>query len=189
MAEKKTADDLAFEKAKIDHQTGQTLEVERQKAEWAARIEFMKAQSALSLAYIQSFREYGATTLRSIFLINGGAIVSLLAFMASSARSEKATALSPSAFVCPFLFFVAGLLLTILASFAGFLNFRAFYGSTAHEGNLAENVVGHDGRWPEGKVSQAFLGWTNGIAIACGFAALFAFVAGCILTSVAFARA
>jgi hypothetical protein len=69
-------------------------------------------------------KEYGAITLRGLFLINGGAIISILTLIGSLLQNPNGLKLSELLFESIW-FFALGLIATILATGIGYVNFQA----------------------------------------------------------------
>lgn len=94
-------------------------------------------------------KEYGFSTIKSLILINGGALIALLSFLAASDVRENLSEISSinylySCFFC----YVAGLLLSIVAGGAGYFNFQFAALTLPFPDELSEFVrTGNKGAW------------------------------------------
>lgn len=111
----------------------------------------------------QSIREYGIMILKSLLLLNGGAILAIFGLIGAAIGREQPDAnLEPRDFIWAFAAYAAGLVLVILGMITGFFNWQY----AAQENYRAVTK-------------------TYRVAVAFGFAALFAFIGGCVAVYVA----
>lgn len=130
------------------------------------------AEATARLSYSIGFAQSG---LQALTLINGGALVALFSFVASS----SVVAFDLAALWRAFGFFAAGLVLNILAYLGAHLSQDRFYIVAQYlawnaQDTLAEADASHDPMPPykAGSIAQM-------AAILCAILALAAFIAGC----------
>ena len=79
--------------------------------------------------------------LRNVFLLNAGALVSLIAFMGSIADASDKAAFGPKDFLVGFSFFVAGLALAVGSMLLAYINLQFHAQSNADAGALANAIM------------------------------------------------
>ena len=116
----------------------------------------------------QGMLEYGRSTIRSLFLLNAGAIVALLAFLSAVIEfSDDRGSAAP--FVPGLWAFIVGLSFAVLALFSVYWNFM-----TAYQNPLTQDA-------------NQTLGWTQCVATVCGGLSGLSFLGGAALISSAIA--
>jgi len=165
--------DLARERElkKLDHEHDEHMK--RMEQEWALRRDAM-----------QFTKDYGLFTLRSCLLLNGGAILAMLAFIGNLYGHATAT---PSLELHDFNYaiglFGLGLVATVVASICGYLNFLAA------QRQLSDSFALLKARSTTGMAAPNYAGKsTRNGAFVFGIASLALFVSGvisviCILSS------
>ena len=73
---------------------------------------------------IEHSKDYGAATIRSLILINGGAIIALLTFI-SSARENNRYFVDVFYLKCSIALFLAAIILAVIAGALGYFNFQS----------------------------------------------------------------
>jgi hypothetical protein len=132
---------------------------------------------------LQFIKEFGLFTLRACLVLNGGAILSLLAFIGNVYGRAGETGLKLQDFTLAFSLFAAGLVATVLSSICGYFNFvewqRRQFGMSwfAQFGSMNGN--------PLPDPSSPVIVLTRILAAALAFLALAFFVGGVVaVTSV-----
>ncbi|CAH1649606.1 hypothetical protein [Chelatococcus asaccharovorans] len=152
-----------------------------------ARKEYARQVLEYALLHHRHLKEYGQACLRSLFILNGGAIVSLLALV-GSLLSRSGVAFQPSAFVPAFIYFASGIGLSILSMFTAYLNYGFHQWGQADPGRLANNIYHPSEEWPHDFTPQLGIkiSCTFFIAVALGVGSLGAFGCGCFEVAKAF---
>lgn len=168
---KKTIDQINLEKEKLDR--SQAFE---------ARKEYARQTHDYSLQYEKHLKEYGQLTLRTIFLLNGGAILALLTFIGGTiGKSTGTTTLAPALFVAPFGKYVAGLVCTVISMLLAYVNYSFHHERTAQPGDLANNMLRPQESWPgnhsKGNSYGTNASWIFALIFGAGAVAFFAW--GC----------
>lgn len=147
----------------------------------AAATKYAEMVSANDTLARQNSFQYGKMTLQSIFLLNGGALVSLLAFMGNVASSE-ATRLTPKDFLVGFIFYVLGLICVVFAMLLAYFNYMHLSRDHSDPGALSNSIIKLEGTWPTNstdentsRISGSFYG-----AIILGILSVVAFLAGSV---------
>ena len=140
------------------------------------RMKCMEQEWALRRDAMQFTKDYGLFTLRSCLLLNGGAILAMLAFIGNLYGHTTAT---PSLKLHDFNYaiglFVLGLVATVVASICGYLNFLAA------QGRLSDSFALLKARSANGMATPNYGGkWTRNGAFGFGIASLALFMAGVI---------
>ena len=172
-----------FQAAKFDRE--QALEKEKLDRQHAfdARGEYARQVLEYSLQFERHLKEYGQFALRSIFLLNGGAILALLTFIGSSiGKSSGPAQVTPSLFVCAFLLYGAGLVACTISITCAYINYMGHHNSRADPGALANNMVAAQPTWPGNFTSfnNRLVSWSWKVAFFFGVAALIFFTVGCV---------
>lgn len=151
----------------------------------AAATQYAEMVSANDTLARQNSFQYGKMTLQSIFLLNGGALVSLLAFMGNVASSD-ATKLDASDFLVGFSFYVAGLVFAVLAMLFSYFNYMHLSRDHSDPGALSNSIIALEGKWPtnstkenSSKISRSYYA-----ALTFGVASVLSFIFGSV--SIAF---
>lgn len=138
-----------FQAAKLEQE--QALEkqkIDRQHA-FDARKEYARHVLEYSLQFERHLKEYGQLALRSVFLLNGGAILALLTFIGSSiGKSVGTTHVTPSLFMGAFLYYGAGLVMCVVSITCAYINYTGHHQSRADPGALANNMITAQANWP-----------------------------------------
>jgi hypothetical protein len=174
----KLADEQTFEREKIDrthkHEAGK--EYARQILEY-------------TLQHDRHLKDYGQMALRSVFLLNGGAIIALLTFIGSaSGKTIGASVIAPALFVVAFSFFSAGLVCAVISITSAYLNYMGHKHVNADPGWLANNIIAQQEKWPGNhSVSNSrFINWTWHVALFTGIVSLTMFGIGCYKVAAVF---
>jgi hypothetical protein len=147
----------------------------------AAATQYAEMISANDTLARQNSFQYGKMTLQSIFLLNGGALISLLAFMGNVASSE-ATRLVPRNFLVGFCFYVAGLVLVVFSMLLAYFNYMHLARDHSDPGALSNSMILLEGTWPTNSTDEntsRISGSFNG-AIILGIGSVLAFIAGSV---------
>jgi hypothetical protein len=146
----------------------------------AAAIEYARQIHDRLLHSISSSKEYGVMGLRSLFLLNGGAIIAILTLIGTVLDEGQSNArLTPASFVPAFQAFGMGLVFAVIAMLCGYFNFQ-FHGQIyAGPAELAQNIIKLE-TWPSDYTEQKgrWISWTLWIAVVCGVLSLAAFFVG-----------
>lgn len=145
----------------------------------AARTEYAKFEAEAARVHLAATKEYGILCLKNLFLLNGGALVAMLAFVGNVAEKHAAIDLKAQTIVNASACFVGGLVCTVVGAFCGYLNFQAHVDETAGHGHLANFIVKTEGQYPIGRRHPIFIPVTAWVAVVAGVAALGFFMAGC----------
>jgi hypothetical protein len=154
--------------------------------ERTANVEFARQEGERALQFDRHNVGYAQLALRSVFLANGGAVVSTLALI--GALSGRKPDVSPAAFVTPFSWFGVGLFLTLGAMLFAFLNYRIASGIPAEPQKLAQHIITPRDHWPSDYSPDAHRrhGGSYGLALGAAIGALVCFALGCITLGGAF---
>jgi hypothetical protein len=134
-------------------------------------------------------RDFGLAGLRLLFLLNGGAIIGLLAFLGSLLGKDQlktevaitfARALRPS-----FLCFVAGLASTALVALFAYLNW-GFIAGIYHNPAQAHAWLQNKGAETTIAWNSRLIGSTAFLSVGAAIVALVLFLAGCLYVARAF---
>jgi hypothetical protein len=178
-----------FQSAKFDRE--QALEKEKLDREhlFESRKEYARQVLEYALQFDRHLKEYGQLALRSIFLLNGGAVLALLTFIGSSiGKSVGSTSVLPSMFVSAFVLYCAGLVACAISMTFAYLNYMGHHNSRADPGALANNMIAQREKWP-GNFSVGnirLISWSWKLAFLFGLTALVLFAAGCIKVAYVF---
>jgi hypothetical protein len=160
-----------FQAAK--HQMDQALEKEKldRQHQFDARKEYARQVLEIRQQFDRHLKDYGQTALRSVFLLNGAAILALLTFIGSSiGKSVEGIAISPALFVPAFVKYSVGLLLTAIAMICAYFNYAGLHAGYADPGALANNMTTPQPIWP-GNFSpknNRLVNWSRWLAIVLG---------------------
>jgi hypothetical protein len=149
-----------------------------------AATEYARMVSAHQLQSQQFMKDYGQMAVRSLFLLNGGALVSLITFMGSSSQFTFSypDELVPTNLVQGFPWFLFGLIFAVVMMFMAFVNFGEIADSYADFGSLSNAIVELKEAWPhdfsDGKSN--LIRWTYRGAVTAGVLSLLSFFAGCL---------
>jgi len=148
---------------KLDHEHDEHMK--RMEQEWALRRDA-----------VQFTKDYGLFTLRSCLLLNGGAILAMLAFIGNLyGRTSATPSLTLHDFNYAIGLFGLGLVATVVASICGYLNFLAT------QRRLSDSFALLKARSASGMATPDYGGkWTRNGAFGFGIASLALFVAGVI---------
>jgi hypothetical protein len=157
---------------KLDHEHDEYMK--RMEQEWALRRDAM-----------QFTKDYGLFTLRSCLVLNGGAILAMLAFIGNLYGHTTTTSSYPKLhdFSRAIAIFGLGLVATVIASICGYFNFLAA------QRRLSDSFTLLKARSAMGMATPDYGGkWTRTGATGFGVAALVLFMAGvtcviCVLSS------
>lgn len=186
----KLSPEQRFELAKIEIEHSFARQVSDRQHHFESRKEYARQVLEYSLQYERHLKDYGQMALRSLFLLNGGAMVALLAFLGSSVgKSVGATQISPSQFVWPFSYFAGALVAVTLSMTFAYFNYVGHHGVRADPGALANNMIAMQDKWP-GNFTDGYIrltNWSFRCAFFFGVVALGLFITGCILVAKVFA--
>lgn len=174
----KLADELTFEREKIDRQT-----------KLQAGNEYARQILEYALQHDRHLKDYGQMALRSVFLLNGGAIIALLTFIGSvTGKQVSGITIKPASFVFAFSCFAAGLICAVLSMTFSYLNYMGHKHTIADPGSLANNMIAQQGAWPSRLTvgTSRFVNWTWKLALLVGIAAIILFALGCIQVGLVF---
>ncbi|MET3991635.1 anti-sigma-K factor RskA [Bradyrhizobium sp. S3.9.2] len=154
------------------------------------RLEFAKQKATAAAAAEASFKEYGLQTLKWLFLLNAGAIVAVLAYIAGKYPSTK-QATSVLWAIWPF---VAGCIGVTAAGGISFFNFSYLAGTHPTQESLNNFLNSTETEWPAGHMQksgetradffrrqQKVINGTRSAAIVVALAAAIFFVIGVAL--------
>ena len=156
-----------------------------------AAIEFARMKAAEDQQHKNFMKDYGYLAVRSVFLLHGGALVSLIAFMGSIADgSVGGAAFQPADFMLGFSAFVAGLFFVMLTMIFAYLNYQVFSSTVADPGALANAIIELKGMWPHVSASETEKNIMNtyNAAWGTGIVSMICFLVGCGLTMAAFSK-
>ena len=121
-------------------------------------------------------KEFGAVVVKSLLLINGGAIIAILSFVSNSKMDEQLkNAAYASNMLYTITFFVAGLILAIATAAVGYINFQYLTYKLPDPSELSNFVRNGDrSGWGDGRWDTH----TARFAVLLAFASAVAFVAG-----------
>ncbi len=180
-----------FQAAKLDKEQALQKEIIDKQRVFEAGKEYARQVSAAVLQYDAHLKEYGQLALRSVFLLNGGAILALLTLIGSSiGKSVGTTPILPSAFVSAFLFFAAGLLSCVGSMTFAYLNYTGHRSVGAGPGDLANNMIAQQPKWPGNYQSGKLrlISWSWKIALVLGISSLALFCGGCLEVAAVFSK-
>jgi hypothetical protein len=171
-----------FEEMKLRHEAYLAEMARRQ----AAATQYAIMVSASDTLARQNSFQYGKMTLQSIFLLNGGALISLLAFMGSVAKSTD-NHLQPQDFVQGFSFYVVGLVLVVLSMLFAYFNYLHLALDHSDPGGLSNAIIKLEEEWPNrateensSRISGSYYG-----AIVLGVLSLISFLIGSVSIAIA----
>lgn len=144
-------------------QAEQAFEREKMQREerFMARHEYARQLHAERLQFERNFKEYGQLALRSVFVLNAGAIVVLLAFVGSSiSRSTGGMAVAPALFKPSIAYFSIGLGCVVAALIVAYANYQIQFWVLAQPAHLTNNMMVKNPEWPR-MLSKRKLWWTN----------------------------
>lgn len=149
-----------------------------------AATEYARMVSAHQLQAQQFMKDYGQMAVRSLFLLNGGAIVSLITFMGSTSQFtfDYPVELVPTNLVQGFPWFLFGLFFAVLMMFMAYVNFRKIAECHADFGSLSNAIIELKEAWPHDSSDDKskFIHWTYLSAVVAGVCSLLSFLAGCL---------
>ena len=174
----KLGDEHAFEREKVDRQT-----------KLQAGTEYARQILEYALQHDRHLKDYGQMALRSVFLLNGGAIIALLTFSGSvTGKQVSDITIKPASFVVAFSCFAVGLVCAVLAMTFAYLNYMGHKHTTADPGALANNMIAQKDTWPSNLSvgNSRFVNWTWRCALIVGIAAIVFFGLGCFQVGLVF---
>jgi hypothetical protein len=134
------------------------------------------------LQHDRHLKDYGQMALRSVFLLNGGAIIAILTFIGATAGKTVAnTVVVPASFIPAFMCYAVGLLCATISMTFAYLNYLGHKNSRADPGALANNMMKLQKVWPANiSVSNTrLIDWTWYFALISGVGAIILFGFGC----------
>jgi hypothetical protein len=145
-----------------------------------AAIEYARMVAARDSSHRQYSKEYGVMAVRSLILLNGGALISLVAFAGNTVEKSNVV---PN-FGWPVGFFVFGLISAVIAMALSFWNFMRASQTNADFGSLVNAIV-HLKEWPhEGdEAAERDLRNSYNFAVFSCFVSLAFFAIGCALAA------
>jgi hypothetical protein len=155
-----------------------------------ARKEYARQVHDYTLQYEKHLKEWGQTALRTIFLLNGGAIIALLTFIGGTiGKSTGTTSVFPALFVPAFHKYVFGLGCTALSMVCAYINY-SYHQTTASPGDLVSFMVRPQEKWPGNSTTWNRFGMRGSwmLALVCGTGALGFFMWGCFEVAGVFER-
>lgn len=161
----------ALERQKLDRQHG-----------FEARKEYARQGLEYVLAFQNHLKEYAQLALRSIFLMNGVALVGLLSFIGTSAgKNIGQLTVFPALFVPAFWKFALGLISTVLSMFFAYLNYMFHQSVEARPGDLANNMITPQPIWPINfsDSSERRINATHFLGVTFGLLGGLLFILGC----------
>jgi hypothetical protein len=177
---KKQELDRALEREKLERQQG-----------FEARKEYSRQVLEYVLSHQRNLKEYGQMCLRSLFLMNGAAVIGLLSFMGTASGKPIGTVIvTPSMFVPAFWKFGLGLVATLFSMLFAYYNYIYHDAIQAGPGELANNMVKPTDKWPGNytKSNTRRVSWTQALAVLFGIIALVLFLWGCEQAARSFGR-
>ena len=152
----------------------------------AAATQYAEMVSANDASARQNSFQYGKMTLQSIFLLNGGALVSLLAFMGNVASSD-ATRLVPRDFLVGFCFYVAGLILVVLSMLFAYFNYMHLADGHSDPGALSNSIIALEDKWATNSTTEnsSRILWSYRAALWLGVLSVVSFLFGSISIAIA----
>jgi hypothetical protein len=174
--------DQVFELQKLAAEQAFERERIQREERYNARHEFARQIHAERLQFERNFKEYGQLTLRSVFVLNAGSVVVLLAFIGSmlGRSSPISYHIAPALFAPAFARFACGLCLVVIASAVAYCNYQAQYWVLAQPVTLANNMMAENKEWPRAfsKTRLYFINATWVVSMACAIASVGCFVWG-----------
>lgn len=156
----------------------------------AAAVEYARMVQERAMLSLSASKEYAVMGLRSVVLLNGGAIIALLTLVGAVVGKPDAwgQTLSPASFVPAFEAFGAGLILAVLAMVIGYFNFQVHLLAHAKPSALANHILKSESEWPSDLNTRRVrkINWTLWVAVAFGIASLGAFFVGGLLVRCVF---
>ena len=177
-----------------EKQSDADTRIEKWKMDYAAAVEgrkeYAKQIGELDRLAQSAFKDIGAGTVRYLFLLNGGAMIALLAFVSSIITKGGQSVFTTAEMVPAFAFFVGGLAFAVATSFLTYLNFRYLSESYAHPGALANWITSAAGKneYPTGETRDRHFWWTTILGIGTGWGSALCFVTGCATVGFVFLR-
>lgn len=148
---------LWLERVGIEHLNEMAI-VER-KEYLEGRLEYAKQIHAERLQFERNFKDYGQLALRTMFLLNAGSLVFLLAFIGSTlGKSVGNLALTPAMFKLSFIYFVGGVVSVACALIFAYWNYHTQFWMLAQAPQLANNIMQGTKEWP-----RAYTKWKHRI--------------------------
>lgn len=162
---------------KIDHER----EMHDRETRRLASTEYARMVASQDSKQVQYAKEYGITAVRSLFLLNGGALVSLIAF----AGNAIGKGINFSSIGWPVTFFLFGLMFSVIAMAISFWNFSRASQINADFGALANSIINSKDNWPINLDENAMgdMRKSYNFAISACFLSLICFGFGCGLAS------
>jgi hypothetical protein len=155
-----------------------------------AAVEYARIVHERFLYEVQASKDYGVMSLRSMFLLNGGAIIALLTLAGTILDDPAATRTDfiPTRFVAAFQAYVMGLVLAVLGMISGYFNFQLIAMTRAEPGDLANNIIQLAGTWPHDYKASVLwkIRGTLYFAVFVGLLSMLAFLWGCYLARTVF---
>jgi hypothetical protein len=148
----------------------------------AAAVEYARMIHERTIQSLTASKDYAVFGLRSILLLNGGAIIAILTLIGAAIGTSNAEAstLSPRSFVPAFAAYTFGLILAVLAMLTSFINFQTHLTAFAKPSALASNIKMPGSEWPSeyDRRKEKKIIWTRRVAIYLSVASLGAFLVG-----------
>lgn len=169
---RKQLNEFAFERERFDRQTKIVAA-----KEYAREIVELKSQ------YDRHLKEYGQLAMRTIFLLNGGAIIALLTLMGSViGRGNETIEVYPALFVPAFAKFGIGLVATVGTMVAAYTNYLGHHDSSANPADLANNIIHLQANWPGNftNLRGKTITWGFRLAFVFGLISVLFFGWGCL---------
>jgi hypothetical protein len=144
--------------------------------------EYARQTLEYALQHDRHLKDYGQMALRSAFLLNGGAIISILTFIGATAGKTVANkAIVPALFVPSFASYAVGLIGATISMTFAYLNYLGHKNSKADPGDLANNMMKMKKAWPaNNSVSNSrLIDWSWYLAMIFGVSSIILFGAGC----------
>ncbi len=165
-----------------EHQ--QQLKLQEMEFRKEAAAEYARMALAHQLQSQQFMKDYGQMAIRSLFLLNGGALVSLITLMGSisSYTFKFPKELVPTSLMAGFPWFLFGLFFAVVMMFMAYLNYGEIARSKSNLGALANAIIKLKDVWPHNSTDGGGFRilWTYRGAIVAGLASLLCFFAGCL---------
>lgn len=89
-----------------------------------AAIEYAKLVNAANLQHMQFLKDYGSQVLRALMILNGGAVIAILAMIGSLVSKTGAVLLHPGSVVPALTAYVLGVICTVIGMAMGYFNFQ-----------------------------------------------------------------
>jgi hypothetical protein len=175
-----TAADKKFEWEMLTRKIEHEREIHDRETRRLAALEYARMVATQDDRHIQYAKEYGFLAIRSLFLLNGGALVSLVAFAGNSVgKQNMVTGLGISLAL-----FVFGLIFAVVAMALSFWNFTRASETNANFGALANAIIQLN-NWPSAVDADVAKDMRNSYNWAVGncFLSLICFAFGCALVA------